>query len=136
MTNAENPQFHLCPHLLYVSGIARSYVNDVARATTKDSRREAIGRCLLIAKLIVNTVQPLARQAGGEDYAAAYGRMAAGLLALAGYDHEEHPENFPDDGGRQLILDRLADITIAVERLAKQTAAIHAAATGERMVAA
>lgn len=138
-----NPQgnhtINLCPCLTFVSGVARSYINDVARARDARSRDEAIAKCLLIGKLILNVCEPLADRAGGPDYADAYNRVATGLLRLAGYtgaSAEFHAENFPADDGRQLLTDRLDEIHALLRSINSTAKAIAADVRGERSVAA
>ncbi len=115
----------LCPHLRFVRGHAHRIVTSFARAPGQVRERAAIEASDL-SHLLTQVIVPLARLAQGEQYAAEYERLASSLQALAA-GTLTMDANYPDDGGKQFLRDRIDDLEVklnqVLERAGRRTAA-------------
>jgi hypothetical protein len=119
-TNAvPQPNPDLCPRIRYVQARAARIVNEYARATSTQARHASTIEAADLAHLITQVVIPLAREsceAAPEQFAAEFQRLADSLMVIA--RHAEHLEaNYPDDGGRLLLLDRIDEMSAKLERV-------------------
>lgn len=104
---------NLCPRLRFVRAYADVYINEFARAKTEQDREFAISRALELGKLIINVVQPMAKELQGTAFATEYSLIANRLQRLARTDNWQlDPSLFPADDGRQLKIDLLQDLII------------------------
>jgi nitrate reductase alpha subunit len=113
------PNPDLCPRIRYVQSRAARVVNDYARAVSTEDRHAAIIEAADLAHLVTQVIVPLARDSrepAASQFADEYQRLADSLMVIARHaDHLE--ENYPDDGGRLLLLDRIDEMSAKLERV-------------------
>lgn len=113
------PNPDLCPRIRYVQARAARIVNEYARATSTQARNASIIEAADLAHLVTQVIVPLAREGrepAAQQFAAEYQRLADSLMVIA--RHADRLEQYyPDDGGRQLVLDRIDEMSAKLERV-------------------
>lgn len=108
----DNPD--LCSHVCYLTGVGYSYVQEFTRAPDAVSRRLASHGALVLSKVLVQVVVPLHREMGRHRTADELDRLAKSLSIVGRADDDGW---YPDDGGMQLVKDRLDDIQQTLREL-------------------
>jgi hypothetical protein len=119
------PNPDLCPRIRYVQSRAARVINDYARAVSTEACLDAIIEAADTAHLITQVIVPLAREIRGpaaEQFAAEFQRLADSLMVI-GRQAEHLEANYPDDGGRLLLLDRIDELSAKLERVINRSTA-------------
>jgi hypothetical protein len=133
--NIASGQFlDLDPIFRFLKVQAHSRIRDFYRANDCAARHLAIERCIDLAHLIWNVIHPLTSDVVTRQ---AVLQLARDLQSTAEADGSflpgewwMHPANFIEDGGRQLVLDRLENLEnlIRLTHMVPQTRKIQEAA--------
>jgi len=97
---------------MYCSAFARSYLNEFVKAQNHADRQSCLHRCLILGKLILNVMEPMATDLYGKPVAKQFHELASTLLRLTAHDSEL---NFPPDDGRQLLIDRMEEVQLELK---------------------
>jgi hypothetical protein len=96
-----------CPRLRFIRARATSILEEWSRAASPEARAAVAGDAADLAHIIGQVIAPMAAQLHGSGFAKHFADIAGRLQRLASLPAGLHDGNFPDDAGRQLILDRL-----------------------------
>jgi hypothetical protein len=114
-----------CPRLRFCRAQAASLVEQFARATTPEARHQAQSLAAFTAHWLNQVDAPLFGALHGPSWRREVEQIAATLQRLAGTEPALHDVQFPDDGGRQLILDRLDAIEDQLRQVLHRREARH-----------
>jgi hypothetical protein len=105
-----------CPHFRFLSGHTYRIIRAFITSTSERHRAIAMIEAADLSHLITQVIEPLAREARGEQYAAELNRLARSLAVVA-RQGERLEANFPPDNGRQLLFDRLDGIEVLLRQV-------------------
>lgn len=109
-------QLNLCPRLLFLESYAEAFQRDFIRAISIQDRAIAQRDALHLARVICNVVLPFAQDAKAPEYCERLEKLSRSLQVLSSRRQPGEPVpcaadfEFPPDGGRQLLQDKLEDI--------------------------